>query len=319
MASKSVSEPMPPSTKGKHVYCKIIYGDSREVLPTLSAKASLIVTSPPYADARRAHYDSIAPADYANWFAGPEGFHEAFWNALDSEGSFVLNIKDKVVNGVKSHFVWKTIQQLEDKGWKPIDDYLWRKTNPMPGYWHNRLRDGWEYCFHLAKTTRPKMYQEQVKIPIGGWTEARLANLRGKDLKRQNSANKSGFGRDLTYWVNKDKVLPSNVIVAEEPKEPENVLELPIGVGSEFKHPAVFPVGLPEFFIRLFTKDGADGFSDDLVIDPFGGSGTTGIAALNLHRNSILIDNNKEYCELAYKRINAEAKPNGWKVIREGF
>ena len=306
------------SERAKEVYCKIIYGDSREVLPTLDMKASLIVTSPPYADARKSHYDSISPDDYPKWFAGPEGFSEVFWKALEPEGSFVLNIKDKVVDGVRNHFVWKTVEQLEEKGWKSIDDYLWRKTNPMPGYWHNRLRDGWEYCFHLAKTTRPKMYQEQVKQPIGGWTNARLANLKGKDLKRQNSANKSGFGRDLTYWVNKDKVLPSNVIIADEP-EAENVVELPIGIGREFQHPAVFPEGLPAFFIRLFTKTEKDGFSNDLVIDPFGGSGTTGIAALNLHRNSILIDNNKEYCELAYKRIKAEANPNGWKVFREGF
>ncbi|MDV3294009.1 MAG: site-specific DNA-methyltransferase [Nitrososphaerales archaeon] len=319
MVSKSVSEPMPPTEKGKHVYCKIIYGDSREVLPTLSEKASLIVTSPPYADARKSHYDSIAPGDYANWFAGPEGFHEAFWNALDPEGSFVLNIKDKVVSGTRNRYVWKTIERLEEKGWKSIDDYLWRKTNPMPGYWHNRLRDGWEYCFHLAKTTRPKMYQEQVKIPIGGWTEARLANLRGKDLKRQNSANRSGFGRDLTYWVNKDKVLPSNVIETEEPEEAENVIDLPIGIGRDFKHPAVYPVGLPAFFIRLFTRQDKEGFSDDLVIDPFGGSGTTGIAAINLHRNSILIDNNKEFCDIAYKRIEKESNLNGTKVIKEGF
>lgn len=325
MASRSVSEPMPPSEKGKHVYCKIICGDSREVLPTLSEKASLIVTSPPYADARKRHYDSIAPDDYPDWFAGDEGFSEALWNVLEPEGSFVLNIKDKVVDSVRNRFVWKTVEALEEKGWKSIDDYLWRKTNPMPGYWHNRLRDGWEYCFHLAKTTRPKMYQEQVKIPIGGWTEARLANLKGKDLKRQNSANRSGFGRDLTYWVNKDKVLPSNVIEgkapeeSEEPQEGENVIDLPIGIGRHFQHPAVFPVGLPAFFIRLFTEGEEGKFSDDLVVDPFAGSGTTGIAAINLHRNSILIDNNKEFCEIAYKRIEKESNLNGTKVIREGF
>ena len=307
--------------KAKHLYCRIICGDSREVLPTITEKAALIVTSPPYADARRKHYDSIPPSEYPMWFAGPDGFSEVFWNALEPEGSFVLNIKDKVVDGIRNHFVWKTIQLLEEKGWKTIDDYLWRKTNPMPGYWHNRLRDGWEYCFHLARVVRPKMYQEQVKVPIGGWTEARLANLKGKDLKRQNSANKSGFGRDLTYWVNKDKVLPPNVIVADEPKEEEgeNVVELPIGIGRQFQHPAVFPVGLPAWFIRLFTKTNEDGFSDGLVIDPFSGSGTTGIAALNLRRNSILIDNNRDYCEMAYKRIKAEANPNGWEVLREGF
>ena len=238
----------------KPVYCRIICGDSREVLPELSEKANLIVTSPPYADARKSHYDSISPSDYPEWFAT---FSSALMNALSDTGSFVLNIKDKVVGGTKHHFVWDTIRNLEQSGWKSIDDYIWRKTNPMPGRWPNRLRDGWEYCFHLAKSTRPAMYQENVKVDIGGWTEARLANLKGNDLKRHNSANKSGFGRDLTRWVDKKKVLPSNVI------------DLPL-VGRNFNHPSVYPVGIPSFFIRLFTKEG------DLAIDPFGGSGTTG-------------------------------------------
>jgi DNA modification methylase len=55
------------------------------------------------------------------------------------------------------------------------------------------------------------------------------------------------------------------------------------------------------------------------VIDPFAGSGTTGIAAINLHRNSILIDNNKEYCKIAYERIKAESNLNGTKVVKKGF
>lgn len=281
----------------KSVYCKIICGDSRDVLDSLSEKANLIVTSPPYADARKSHYESIHPNSYANWFLT---FHKAFWNSLDDEGSFILNVKDKVVNGVRHRFVWETMMKLESEGWKSVDDYIWHKTNPMPGYWPNRLRDGWEYCFHLSKTNKPKMYQENVKIPIGGWTEARLSNLKGKSSMRHNSENNSGFGRDLRNWVGKTKVLPSNVI------------DLPL-VGKNFNHPAVYPVGLPAFFMRLFTD------TDDLVIDPFGGSGTTGIAAINLHRNSILIDSNKEYCKVAYKRIKQESNLNGTKVLREGF
>lgn len=295
----------------KTIYCKIICGDSRKVLPKLTEKANLIVTSPPYADARKPHYDSIHPDKYAEWFMT---FHQAFYDALAEDGSFILNIKDKVVKGTRHRFVWETIRRLEAANWKPIDDYIWYKTNPMPGYWPNRLRDGWEYCFHLAKSLKPKMYQEHVRVPIGGWTEARLANLKGKDLSRHNSENKSGFGRDLRYWVDKETVLPPNVLKLEEPEENNqpNVIDLAL-VGKNYNHPAVFPVGLPAFFIHLFTNE------HDLVIDPFGGSGTTAIAAINLHRNSIIIDNNEEYCRTAYKRIKIESNLNGTKVIKEGF
>jgi site-specific DNA-methyltransferase (adenine-specific) len=281
----------------KTVYCKIILGDSRDVLPSLLEKADVIVTSPPYADARKTHYHSIHPDSYADWMLT---FHKPLWNALSDNGSFVLNVKEKVVNGTRHRFVWETLTKLTTAGWKSVDDYIWHKTNPMPGYWPNRLRDGWEYCFHLAKTTKPRMFQDNVKVPIGGWTEARLSNLRGKSLSRHDSENKSGFGRDLRNWVGKTTVLPSNVI------------DLPL-VGKNFNHPAVFPVGLPAFFIRLFTN------FYDLVIDPFGGSGTTGIAAINLHRNSILIDSQKEYCQAAYKRIKSEATLNGTRVIKQGF
>jgi DNA modification methylase len=96
------------------IYCKIICGDSREVLPTLTEKANLIVTSPPYADARKEHYDSIHPDKYAKWFMT---FHRAFYDALADDGSFVLNIKDKVVKGRRHRFVWQTIMELEAAGW----------------------------------------------------------------------------------------------------------------------------------------------------------------------------------------------------------
>lgn len=285
------------SVSKEDVYCKILFGDSQIELKKLKEKADLIVTSPPYADARKRHYDSIHPDKFEEWLST---FHEPFFNVLKQKGSFVLNIKDKIVNGTRHRFVWDTIKKLEKLGWKSIDDYIWHKVNPMPGYWPTRLRDGWEYCFHLAKDVRPFMNQKAVKIPIGGWTEARLSNLRGKSLKRHDSENKSGFGRDLRNWVGKDTVLPSNVI------------SLPL-VGKNYGHPAVFPVGLPAFFIRLLTK------KNGLVIDPYAGSGTTGIASINLHRNSILIDNNKKYCKVAYKRIRNEANLNGTKVIKAGF
>ena len=116
---------------------------------------------------------------------------------------------------------------------------------------------------------------------------SRLAKLSTNDLSRHNSANKSGFGRDLSKWVGKKTVLPSNVISAAL-------------VGKNKGHPAVFPLDIPEFFIKLLCPE------DGLVCDPFGGSGTTAIVAAQLSRRSLTIDNNAEYCKTAVARLKKE-------------
>jgi len=72
-------------------------------------------------------------------------------------------------------------------------------------------------------------------------------------------------------------------------------------VGKNKGHPAVFPVDLPLFFIKLLCPE------NGLVIDPFAGSGTTGIAALSAGRSCILVDNNLKYCKEAVRRIKEEA------------
>lgn len=260
----------------------IFFGDNREVLSKFpDGYFNLIMTSPPYADARKNHYDSIHPDRFVDFFLA---FHDEFWRVLADDGSFVLNIKDKVIDGQRHRYVWKTIMELSERGWICIDDYIWNKPNAMPGYWPNRLRDEWEYCFHLTKNKKFKMYQESVKKPIGNWADKRLSNLTGKSLVRHNSENNSGFGRDLNKWVDKEFVLPGNVV------------SVPL-IGKNMGHPAVFPIGLPEFFIKLFTTE------NDNVLDPFAGSGSTGIAALQNDRNAVLIDNKKEYIDVIKDRF----------------
>lgn len=261
---------------------EILFGDARKVLSKFpNGHFNLIVTSPPYADARTKHYDSIKPLEFPHFLTS---FHEEFWRVLADDGSLVINIKDKVINGVRDRYVWKTIMALSDLGWKCIDDYLWIKPNAMPGYWPNRLRDEWEYCFHLTKNSKFKIIQSAVKKPIGNWAEKRLVDLNGKSASRHNSENNSGFGRDLRKWKDKELVLPGNTI------------SVPL-VGKNMGHPAVFPVGLPEFFIKLFTVEG------DNVLDPFGGSGSTALAAIPQKRNVVLVDNKKDYIKVMQKRL----------------
>ncbi|MEP7128391.1 MAG: site-specific DNA-methyltransferase [Chitinophagales bacterium] len=264
---------------------QILFGDSREILKDFpNNHFNLIVTSPPYADARKKHYDSIRPKDYPDFFLS---FHEQFWRVLTDDGSMVINIKDKVIDGKRDRYVWKTIMALNDAGWISVEDYIWHKPNAMPGFWKNRLRDEWEYCFHLTKNKEFKMYQNAIKKPIGQWAKKRLENLSGKSLSRHNSENESGFGRDLTRWVEKDSVLPGNTI------------SIPL-VGKNMGHPAVYPLGLPDFFIKLFSKE------NDNVLDPFAGSGTTGVAATNLNRNVVLIDSKEEYYSLMKDRFSEQ-------------
>jgi site-specific DNA-methyltransferase (adenine-specific)/site-specific DNA-methyltransferase (cytosine-N4-specific) len=268
----------------ENAVCTVICGDSRVELSDFKNAVDLMVTSPPYADARKSHYDSVHPDKYADWFMT---FHEPFHTALKPTGSLIINIKDKVVDGVRHRYVWKTMDALCERGWYAIDDYIWHKTNPMPGYWPTRLRDGWEYCFHLAKTKQPYFNPDAVRRPIGDWVTSRLTKLGRNDSSRHNSVNASGFGRDISKWVGKKTVLPSNVI--------SRAL-----VGKNKGHPAVFPVDLPLFFIKLLCPE------NGLVADPFSGSGTTGIAALSLDRDCVLIDNNDRYCKEAMKRLRED-------------
>lgn len=270
--------------KKESAVCTVIHGDSRVELAAFDEQVDLIVTSPPYADARKKHYDGVHPDKYADWFMT---FHESFYKALKPSGSLVINIKDKVVNGVRHRYVWKTIEVLCGQGWYAIDDYVWHKTNPMPGFWPNRLRDGWEYCFHLSKAKQPYFNSDAVRKPIGDWVSSRLLKLGQNDLSRHNSVNASGFGRDISKWVGKKTVLPSNVI------------SKPL-VGKNKGHPAVFPVDLPLFFIKLLCPE------NGLVVDPFAGSGTTGVAALSLGRDCVLIDNNDQYCREAIRRLRED-------------
>jgi len=158
-----------------------------------------------------------------------------------------------VVNKVRHRYVWQTILNFTEAGWHCVDDYVWHKANAMPGYWPTRLRDSWEYVFHLSKSKKPYMDQEAVHIPIGDWaSRSRKLETRHITVKRHLSATGSGFTRNRSKWAAKSLVLPSNVFYGS-------------AVCNNKRHPAVFPVALPSFFIKLLSR------KDSLVIDPFAG------------------------------------------------
>ena len=121
-------------------------------------------------------------------------------------------------------------------------------------------------------------------VPMGDWAKTRLKNLGENDVIRFNSQVGSGFGKNIANWVGRDKAYPSNV------------LHLATETGNR-NHSATFPHDLPEWFIKLFTKE------DDWVLDPFVGCGTVCEVAQNLGRNSVGIDILQEYVDLARDKV----------------
>lgn len=266
-------------------WCDVLLrGDCLPLLRELpAATVNLIVTSPPYADSRKNTYGGIAPDEYVDWFL-PIGAQ--LQRALKDDGSFILNIKEKAVNGERHTYVLELILALRRQGWLWTEEYLWHKKNCAPGKWPNRFRDAWERCLHFTKQRKFKMFQEAVMVPMGDWAEGRLRNLSETDKRRDTSRVGSGFGKNVSNWLGREMAYPTNV------------LHLATECGNK-NHSAAFPPSLPAWFIKLFTNEG------DCVLDPFAGSGTTCVAAKELRRHYVGIELKEEYYLLAKKNLAA--------------
>lgn len=259
----------------------IIHGDCLDVLALYPDNFfQLIVTSPPYADNRSKTYGGVHPDKYVEWFL-PRACE--FFRVLKPDGTFILNIKEKAVQGERHTYVLELILALRKQGWLWTEEFVWHKKNCFPGKWPNRFRDAWERCLQFNKQKKFAMYQDEVMVPMGDWAKTRLKNLSATDQVRVESKVQSGFGKNMSNWVGRDMAYPTNVL--HFATECHNK-----------KHSAVFPKALPEWFIKLFTKE------HDWVLDPFAGSGTTAEIAQELKRNSVAIDIMQEYCEVARER-----------------
>ncbi|MDI6766249.1 MAG: site-specific DNA-methyltransferase [Bacteroidota bacterium] len=275
---------------------QIICGDALEVLKSFPNECvNLIVTSPPYADRRMSSYGGITPENYVSWFLP---IADEMKRILRNDGSFILNIKEKAENGERCTYVIELILEMRRHGWLWTEEYIWHKKNSYPGKWPNRFRDAWERCLHFTKSKQFKMYQKTVMVPIGSWAEKRLSKLSETDKIRDESKTQSGFGKNISNWLNRTMVYPTNVLhLATE--------------SSNKNHSAAFPVSLPMWFIKLFTQEG------DTVLDPFIGSGTTALACRELNRHYIGIEIKKEYFELAQTSLRKKYTPTLFDLLNE--
>lgn len=159
---------------------KILHGDCLVVLPTLpSASADLVITSPPYADNRKKTYGGVPVTKYVEWFLP---ISAEIKRILKPEGSFILNIKERVVKAERHTYVLELIIAMRKQGWLWTEEYVWHKKNCYPGKWPNRFRDSWERCLHFTKLRKFKMFQDAVRVPMGSWAEKRLRKLSATNL-----------------------------------------------------------------------------------------------------------------------------------------
>ncbi len=257
-------------------------GDCQKELKNIpNNSVDLIFTSPPYADQRKNTYGGIHPDKYVEWFLP---ISKQLLRVLKPTGTFILNIKEKVVDGERSTYIIELILEMRKQGWLWTEEFIWHKKNCYPGKWPNRFRDAWERLLQFNKNKKFHMYQEEVTVPIGDWAKTRLKNLSETDKIRDESKVGSGFGKNISNWLDRNKAYPTNVLHLATECNNKN-------------HSAAFPEGLPEWFIKLFTKEG------DIVLDPFMGSGTTNLVAKRMKRNSIGIEIAPEYYKMVRSRI----------------
>lgn len=243
------------------------------------SSVQLVVTSPPYADMRKyKDFKGVHPDKYVEWFL-PIG--KEIYRVLKDDGSFVLNINDKVVGGFRHTYVFSLVLELEKIGFKLWERFFWNKPNPMPGMGGKRFKDSTEYIFWFSKS-KPYVDISSVKVK----SQTKEKNKHGRP-EYEISRSGSNFAKRETSERFPDMVVPTNVLT----------IKLGNSYKSAEKHPAIFPEQIPEFFISCASKP------DDLVLDPFSGSGTTCKVAKDLKRKYIGFDITKEYVESSKKRL----------------
>jgi len=273
--------------------------DARDVLAAIpEGSINLVVTSPPYALHFKKEYGNVDKDAYVEWFLT---FARHIYRVLADDGSFVLNIGGSYNKGVPTRSIYHfklMLALVEEIGFHLAQECFWYNPAkmPAPAEWVTvrriRVRDSVEYVWWFSKTPWPKAHNRAVLRPYS------------KDMIRLNNRGVKATTRPSGYairgsfdHVDAGGSIPSNVI---EDDVPTDMLKFGNNAANDLYtkrckemalkiHPARFPPALPDFFIKLLTDP------SDIVLDPFGGSNTTGAVAEGLHRRWVAMDTDATY------------------------
>ncbi len=260
---------------------KIYQGDSLDLMKEMDSNSvDLVITSPPYANMKKyIDFDGIHPDKYVEWFIP---YCKEIERIIKPTGSFILNINDKVVDGFRHPYVFDLISELHKQtGLKMYDRLFWNKLKGLPN--RSRFGDRVEYVFWFTKSKDFYFNLDEMRV-----TYAKKSIERMKNSLKKRYARTSEEVTEYKDWAPNIKgALPSTLInISSESKKIAN------------DHVAVYPLEFVKYFIKGSTKPG------DIILDPFMGVGTTGLAAKELNRNYIGLEMQQSYIDAANKRIN---------------
>jgi DNA modification methylase len=288
-------------------YC----GDSRELLRQLPDKSiNLVITSPPFALQRKKEYGNKEQHEYIDWLTE---FAELVHRKLRDDGSFVLDLGGAYRKGVPVRSLYNfriPIRFCDDLGFFLAEEFFWHNPSklPSPIEWVNkrklRVKDSVNTVWWFSKTEWPKSDVTKVLVPYS----ERMKKLID-DPEKFYKPKMRPSGHDISSGFGKDNggAIPSNLIQVSNSESNGQYLRGCKAVGTK-GHPARFPAKLPEFFIRFLTEP------DDLVVDIFAGSNTTGQVAETEGRRWMAFDERLEY--LAESSFRFLTKQNTVDEIR---
>lgn len=287
-------------TKNNNCRNSVICGDCLCLMKSIADESiNMIITSPPYADQIKDYGEKakkIKPEKFVEWFV-PRA--KEFYRVLAPNGSFILNISDKLDGKFQSLYVFKLVIALCDEvGFHLVRDYIWYNPATPPNVFSRgtmgRTKKTHEYCFWFSKGDNWTFNMDPIRKPYSKDMQ-KFLDGKGKGAREDNT-RPSRHSFDLSHaWVNHGGSDPGSVITLGNNASNDNFQKFCKEIG--IKHPARYPQQLVEFFLLSGTNEG------DTVLDPFAGSGTTAVVAQRLKRNWICMDINSEFCELARKWI----------------
>ena len=274
---------------------RLLCGDCREPSELAALVGQDVInvafTSPPYASQRKydesSGFKPIPPDEYVSWF---EAVQAGVRKHLAPDGSWFVNIKEHCEDGQRHLYVKDlTIAHVRAWGWRLVDEFCWTRGG-VPGKWDNRFKNAWEPVFHYSVNGAIKLRHDNVAHESDDVI----------DYSAANEKTHSGFLSSAVGGRRSGLALPSNVVVANSSAAQTDT--------GAVKHDATFPIGLPEFFVKAFSD------TDDVIFDPFMGSGTTMIAAAKNGRRALGTEISPKYCDLIRRRWHRYATEHGLDI-----
>lgn len=279
-------------------YGSAYLGDSLELIKHLkNSSINLILTSPPFALTRKKEYGNETAEKYVNWFLQ---FAYEFKRVLTNDGSLIIDLGGAYLPGypVRSIYQYELLVRLcKEVGFFLAQEFYHYNPSrlPTPAEWVTirriRVKDSVNVVWWLSKTANPKADNRKVLKPYSKSMKKLLKN--GYQPKLRPS------GHDISNKFQKDNMgaIPPNLLELANSESNSAYLRKCKKLNITL-HPARFPAGFAEFFIKFLTDE------DNLILDPFAGSNTTGFVAENLQRQWIAFEINEEYLIGSKYRFN---------------